>query len=162
MSRTKIPQYPSSEPLNGQTMSSVGGGGGMVQNWSTADPPEAVVAFFEQRLGVANEWGTGSGFAAKWRFDSADEEEKGGERLEIWPAVGSYPFRDDPTAAPPAGTRSIIHQSSFYAPARKQVSSGVGGSARPKRPRAVIPLLLALALIAAVAVLVLFALTARP
>jgi len=107
-----VPQYPGAIALNGQASSPgarAGAGGGMLQNWATEDPPEVVAAFFGERLG-AGAPAPGAPWPAAWHLSSPDGSE---HHVEVWPADGPYPFRDDVVAPPPAGARTVVHESSY-------------------------------------------------
>lgn len=114
--RAEIPFYPNSTILYNESMSAAGGGGGMVHNYVTADPLEVVVAFYEERLGVAQR-DTASG-SATWHFPDAQEGWRGGRHLEVWPIDGAYPWRGSHGAYPqPPDARTVIHDSYMYVPA---------------------------------------------
>jgi len=98
-----------------QHMSALGGGGGSVLNKATADSPEVVVAFYEERLGATqHDAATGS---AKWHIEDAPNGMGGGQHLEIWPVAGAYPFKGaQGSHPPPPDARTVIHQSYLYTP----------------------------------------------
>jgi hypothetical protein len=111
--RDVIPHYPGAVALNGQRAPSVvPGGGGGLQNWASGDAPDTVVAFFAERLG-ASAPATGAPWPAAWHLSSPDGSE---HHLEVWPADGAYPFRDDLTAPPPSDARTVVHESSYLRP----------------------------------------------
>ena len=109
-----VPQYPGAVALNGQASPAVSarGGGGMLQNWATEDAPEQVVAFFAERLG-AGAPAPGAPWPAAWHLSAPDGSE---HHVEVWPADGAYPFRDDVVAPPPPGARAVVHESSYVRP----------------------------------------------
>lgn len=111
--RMETPVYPNSTVLFRQTMTAAGGGGGMVINYASADAVEAVVAFYQQRLGTAQR-NPISG-SAIWHFPESDGEFRGGQHVEVWPAAGAYPFREHQGALPlPPDARTVIHHSHLF------------------------------------------------
>ena len=121
--RVEIPSYPNSTVLFSESVSAMGGGGGIVQNDVTADPIEVVVAFYEERLGIAQR-DAGSG-SAVWHFPESEGGVRGGQHLEVWPVAGAYPFRGDRGSSPqPPDAKTVIHRSSMYIPAGEDREPG--------------------------------------
>jgi hypothetical protein len=107
-------QYPNSTSFFWQSMSARGGGGGMIQNYATADPPEVVARFYEERLGPAQ---SSNSVAFIWHssIDGEDGGFQGGQHLEVWAVEGAYSFRDI-SSQPPLDTKTVIHMSYLLVP----------------------------------------------
>lgn len=117
--RIQIPAYPQATLLFHHSMAARGGGGGSTQNTVTADPPEVVIAFYEERLGVAER--NAPAESATWRIADAQPGWNGGQHLEVWPSAGPYPFRNSLGSLPqPSDAHTVIHLSYMYVPLRQE------------------------------------------
>jgi hypothetical protein len=127
-----VPRYPGAVALNGQASPGASrAGGGMLQNWASDDPPEAVAAFYGERLG-AGVPAPGAPWPAAWHLSAPDGSE---HHVEVWPADGAYPFRDDVVAPPPPGARTVVHESSYVRAAIEQPRPPAPGEPSPVATR---------------------------
>jgi hypothetical protein len=109
--QVEIPFYPNSTVIFWQSMMAVNGARGMVQNHVTADPPDVVIAFYEEKLGAAQRDVVAE--SATWHFGDTG----GGQHLEVWPITGAYPFRGAPgSLPPPPDAKTVIDRSYLCSP----------------------------------------------
>lgn len=86
-----------------------------MQNYATADPPEVVVAFYEERLGPPQR--DAEAGSATWHFSESRKGLRGGQHLEVWPVDRAYPFRNNPDSDPnPPDTKTVVNRSYLYTP----------------------------------------------
>lgn len=102
---TEIPRYQSATPLGGESVIGFSGDVETHINWSAQasdDPPETVLAFYEQQLGEANE--RKGQQEALWRFPSEQPERV----LHVLPIQTQGPHHQFKVKWPPSAQTAII------------------------------------------------------